>query len=369
MWPSGELHAGRLTFREGRITEITREAVPQNSLILPGFVDTHVHGGGGGDTMDGSAGIVKLARLHAQHGTTSLLPTTITAPWPEVLAALEAVKEVQRQPLGGTAQVLGAHLEGPFISPLRLGAQPPYTLEPTPERVQELLALDIIRVVTLAPERPGAMAAAEAFARAGVRVGIGHTAASAETVSQLLSAVRSLGGRSAATHLFNAMGGIQGREPGPAAALLTDPQTFIEVILDGVHVHPTSFNLACLASARVMLVSDAMRAAGLGDGTSELGGQRVLVRSGEARLESGNLAGSVLTLDLALRNAVRFGLSLGRASQMCSLLPAQSLGLQDRGELRVGLRADVVVLTPNLHPLRVFVGGEEVPGVAGEECS
>lgn len=335
---------------------------PGDRLILPGFIDTHVHGGGGGDTMDGPGGVATLARLHARHGTTTLLPTTVTNPWDAVLAALRGVREVMATGgVPGGADLPGAHLEGPFLSPGRLGAQPPHTLLPAPERVAEVLELGVVRAVTLAPELEGAAEAALAFARAGVRVGLGHTRADAETVTLLLAAVHAAGGRTAATHLYNAMGGIGGRAPGPAGALLADPHAFLEVILDGHHVHPTSFHLARRAApGRVLLVSDAVRAAGLGEGESELGGQRVTVRAGRATLPDGTLAGSVLTLDRALRNARAAGVPLPEASAMLSAVPAASLGLTDRGRLAPGLRSDLVVLDRALEVRQVYVAGQPV---------
>ncbi len=362
----GGVKPGRLRF--GERFEQVEQARPGEGegaaerYLLPGFIDTHVHGGSGGDTMDGAEGVRTLSRFHAQHGTTTLLPTTMTNPWENVLAALSAVREVMAT--GGTdgAEIVGAHLEGPFISPGRLGAQPPQTILPTHERVQEALALGVVRALTIAPELPGATEAALAFAAAGVRIGVGHTRADAETVSAFLRAVHAAGGRTAATHLFNAMGGIEGRVPGPAGALMTDSQTWLEVILDGVHVHSTSFLLACAAAPeRVMLITDAMRAAGLGDGESELGGQKVVVKDGKAVLAGGTtIAGSVLTLDVALRNALSAGLSLPEVSQMLSAAPAASLGLTDRGRLEVGLRADLVVLGSDFEVLDVYVGGQKV---------
>lgn len=357
----GGVIPGRLRFG-AQITDVTPDLhAPADWFILPGFVDTHVHGGGGGDAMDGVSGIQTLARLHARHGTTTLLPTTMTNPWENVLAAMQAVREVMAQGVPGGADIVGAHLEGPFISPQRLGAQPPCTLDPTPELVAQALGSGVIRAVTLAPERPGALQAARQFGAAGVRVGVGHTVADAETVTDFLNALHAAGIRTAATHLFNAMGGIEGRTPGVPGALLADPHTFPEVILDGIHVHSTSFRLACAAAPdRAMLITDAMRAAGLGDGESELGGQRVIVRNGEARLEGGSLAGSVLTMDAALRNAVGAGLSLHTASRLASLHPARSLGLTDRGTLAPGLRADLVVLNAELQVEAVYVGGQAV---------
>ena len=358
--PGGSFVSGTLHF--GTHITALEEGPADGPLILPGFVDTHVHGGGGGDAMDGAEGVRTLARLHARHGTTTLLPTTMTNPWDQVLAALRGVREVMDAGgVPGGADVPGAHLEGPFISPQRLGAQPPCTLAPTPERVAEVLALAVVRAVTLAPEVEGGLAAALAFAQAGVRVGIGHTAADADTVRACLQAVHAAGGRTAGTHLFNAMGGIQGREPGAPGALLADPHAFAEIILDGFHLHPLSFLLArAAAPERVLLITDAMRAAGQGDGESELGGQPVTVTGGRAALANGSLAGSVLTMDVALKNAVSAGVLLPEASRMLSLTPARSLGLEDRGELRVGTRADLVVLNDDLEVQEVYVGGERL---------
>ncbi|GAA4018652.1 N-acetylglucosamine-6-phosphate deacetylase [Deinococcus rubellus] len=361
----GGLQAGRLSFGatiEQVLTEQPHQEGTPVRYLLSGFIDTHVHGGNGGDTMDGAAGIATLARFHARHGTTTLLPTTITNPWARVLAALDAVREVVEVGVPGGADIIGAHLEGPFISPHKLGAQPPLTLSPTPGLVAQALASGVIKAVTLAPEVPGAAQAGLDFARAGVRVGVGHTTADAETVREFLKAVQAAGGRTAATHLYNAMGGIEGRVPGPAGALITDPHTWLEIILDGVHVHEISFLLAHLAAAgRVVLITDAMRAAGLGDGESELGGQKVIVKDGKAVLADGrSIAGSVLTLDVALRNALAAGLGLPDVSRMLSAAPAESLGLTDRGRLDVGLRADLVVLSEQFEVEAVYVGGKQI---------
>lgn len=359
-----QLRPGRLEFRSTIQAVIPDPDAPEDLLLLPGFIDTHVHGGDGADTMDGADAVRRLSRFHARHGTTTLYPTTVTNPWPAVLQALEAVGEVRAQgPLAGGPDIPGAHLEGPFISPQRLGAQPPDTALPTPERIAQVLALDVVRAVTLAPELPGALEAALSLGRAGVRIGVGHTRADAETVSAFLAALREAGVRTCATHLFNAMGGIEGREPGVPGALLADPHAYQEVILDGLHVHPTSFRLArAAAPERVLLITDAMRAAGQAEGESELGGQRVLVRGGAARLENGSLAGSLLTLDVALRNAVQAGVPLPEASRMLSAVPARSMGLSDRGALAVGQRADLVVLDRALTVRAVYVGGLPVPG-------
>ena len=360
--PTGTFVPARLAFG-GQITAITPDpGASSQRLILPGFIDAHVHGGGGADAMDGPEAVRTLARFHAAHGTTTLLPTTITNPWENVLAALRSVRQVMDQGgVTGGADIVGAHLEGPFISPGRLGAQPPNTLEPLPTLIAAVLALDVVRAVTIAPELPGALDASLALAKAGVRIGVGHTRADAETVTTFLNALNAAGATTCATHLFNAMGGIEGRMPGPPAALMADAHAYLEVILDNIHVHPSSFRLACAAApGRVTLVTDAMRAAGLGDGISELGGQRVIVKDGRAHLESGLLAGSLLTMDVALKNAVTAGIPLEVASRMLSETPARSLGLSDRGTLQAGLRADLVVLDHELNVLEVYVEGREV---------
>ncbi len=359
---SGGLQSARLTFG-GVIRSIEPDpSAPEQLFILPGFIDTHVHGGGGGDVMDGPQGVRQLAQTHARHGTTTLLPTTMTAPWPQIISALEGVGQVMAEGgVSGGADVPGAHLEGPFISPDRLGAQPPHACLPLPASVDEVLALGVLRAVTLAPELPGAAEAARQFAAAGVRVGLGHTVASFEQTWDALETVREGGGRTAGTHLFNAMGGLTGRLPGPSGALLTHPEAFVELIADGHHLHPATLALVLLAAPeRAMLVSDAMRAAGLGDGDSELGGQPVTVRGGKATLKDGTLAGSVLTLDVALRNLLALGYPLPLISRLLSGNPARSLGLSDRGRLTEGLRADLVVLGADMQVVQVYVGGAAI---------
>lgn len=353
---------------EGRITllELSGEPGPARGLpapyVLPGFVDAHVHGGGGGDTMDGADGVAALARFHATRGTTTLLPTTITNPWPDVLRALQGVAAVREAAgRGGLPDVPGAHLEGPFISPDKLGAQPPHALPPDLGLVAEAVALGVVKVVTLAPEVPGALEAARAFARAGVRVSVGHTLASTAQVEAALDAVAGAGGVAGFTHLYNAMSQLGSREPGAVGAALARADAYAELILDLHHVHGTAFRAALAAKpGRLMLVTDAIRAAGTEAGESELGGQPVVVSGGAARLRDGTLAGSVLTMDRAVRNAVTCGLDLAEAATLASTVPAGYLGLADRGKLAVGLRADLVVLDEDLEVREVYVAGRRV---------
>jgi len=338
--------------------------------IVPGYIDVHLHGGGGGDTMDGPDGVRRLAATHLRHGTTSLLASTLTAPWAEVLAALRGVAEVAAEPVNPhepRAQVLGAHLEGPFINPRRLGAQPPHAIVPTTARIAEVLALDVVRTVTLAPEIDGVPAAATAFARAGVVVAVGHTLADADTVARTFAAARAAAADAgepapvSATHLFNAMGGMSGREPGVVGAVLGDPDAFAELIVDGFHVAPAAVRATFAAKpARTLLITDAMRATGLGDGPSVLGGAPVTVSGGAARLADGTLAGSVLTLDVAVRRAVAMGVPAEAALRAATATPAALLRLRDRGRLNVGARADLLVLAPDLTLTEVWQGGVRV---------
>ncbi len=351
---------GNIQF-ETSINQIAQASMPQHApYIVPGFIDVHVHGGGGFDTMDGTAGIRGMAAFHAKHGTTGLLATTITNPWQNVKTALENAKQVMLEPSPG-ARVLGVHLEGPFVSPHRLGAQPNFVVEPTSERVEEVLAFEVIRVVTIAPEQPQAIEACEIFARAGVRVSIGHTIASTNQVESAIRAVDNAGGVSSGTHLFNAMGGLEGRNPGIVGAILANPNVWAELILDGHHVHVSSFLTAYNAKPeRLILITDAMRAAGMPDGAYDLGGQMAHVADGTARLETGSLAGSLLTMDQAVRNAVGAGLRLESAIRLASSHPARYLGLAKKGRLENGCDADIVVLDDRLEVLAVFVAGNQV---------
>lgn len=356
--PDG-VRGGRLIF--GETIEGLGSGPDTGPYILPGFIDSHVHGGSGGDTMDGAEGVRTLASFHLSHGSTTLYPTTMTNPWNNVLSALRGVQEVMQTADPSLPDIPGAHLEGPFISPERLGAQPPFTLEPTAERVAEVLGYEVIKLVTLAPEISCAKEAAKTFAKAGVRVSIGHTNSSYEAARDLIDTVRAVDGVVGFTHLFNAMTGLTSRTPGVVGAALADNESYAELIFDKHHVHPGSFLAALNAKAEhLQLITDAIRACGLAEGNTELGGQAVTVKNGAARLADGTLAGSVLTLDKALRNAVAAGVSLAQASRLLSANPARYLGLTDRGELSVGQRADLVVLGDNLEVLEVYVAGRRL---------
>ena len=360
----GGVAAGYLRFeRDLQEIELSARPAPNGPYILPGFIDTHVHGGGGGDVVDGAEGVRTLAAFHVERGTTTLYPTTLTQPWNVVLRMLAGVKTVRAAGEPGLPDVPGAHLEGPFISPERLGAQPPFAVEPSPERVAEVLALNTVRLVTLAPEVPGAVAAARQFAAAGVRVSVGHTRSTAQEVQTVLNAVAEVGGTAGFTHLYNAMSGLSGRDPGALGGALATRDAYAELILDGHHVHAHAFLAALAAKPRHLhLVTDAVRACGLAEGETELGGQRVTVRQGAARLADGTLAGSVLTLDAALRNALGLGVPLARVSELLAAVPARYMGLSDRGAFEPGRRADIVVMNRDFAVQEVYLAGRRVVG-------
>ncbi|WP_082780140.1 N-acetylglucosamine-6-phosphate deacetylase [Gluconobacter albidus] len=349
---------GRVDF-DSHIRGIVPRSGVAERYILPGFIDGHVHGGGGADTMDGVAAIETLSRFHLGHGTTTILPTTITAPWPDVMAALRAVAEVSRRGVEDGPRIHGAHLEGPFVSPHKLGAQPPFNIEPTAERVAEAVATGCVRVVTIAPELEHAPTAMKAFAQAGVRVSLGHTTTDFEGAERALCLVCAAGGTVGGTHLFNAMSAIEGRRPGPVTALMCSDVAYGEMIFDTHHVHPASFRLAeRVMGQRLLFVTDAMRGTGEADGPSQLGGQNVMIHDGVVRLPDGTLAGSVLTLDQALRNALDAGMSLPKAARLVSTNAAAYLGLHDRGAIAPDLLADFTVLDDRFQVSEVWVNGE-----------
>ncbi|WP_243028837.1 N-acetylglucosamine-6-phosphate deacetylase [Thermus albus] len=346
--PQGLLR-GRLHFSEG--IEAIEEAPVDGPLILPGFLDLHVHGGGGREVMEGQEGVEATVRFHLRHGTTGLLATTVTAPLPDLERALKGIRGAMEGPLGEA--ILGAHLEGPFLSPGRLGAQPPFPLPPDREVAEFFLSLAPVRVVTLAPELPGALELVRFLAERGVRVQLGHTEAGYE---EALAALES--GAMGFTHLYNAMTGLHHRAPG-VVGLALERGKWAEVIPDGLHVHPAALKVALKAIPSLYFVSDAVAAAGMPDGTYPLGAHRVEKRKEGVWLGE-SLAGSTLTLDQALRNLVAWGIPLEEAARRLSLYPARYLGLSDRGEIAPGKRADLVVLDQGLKVLEVYLGGQRL---------
>ena len=359
--PAGWLR-GTLTHEAGRILALQGEPAGDEAwrdgalpILLPGFIDLHVHGGGGADTMQAGAAIDTIARTHARHGTTALLATTMTAPRGEIEAALRALASSCTTRSEGAARVLGVHLEGPYISPVKLGAQPAFAVTPSAAEILALHAIAPICVLTLAPELPGALKTTAALVAAGIRVQIGHSAASYEEARAALGA-----GASGFTHLFNAMSGLHHRAPGAAGAALAHAE-HAELIPDLLHVHPGAMRAALRAIPGLYCVTDATAAAAMPDGKFRLGRHVVHKCGGGVRLADGTLAGSTLTMDQALRNLVEgLGLGLREASQRVSTHAAQYLGLADRGALHAGAWADIVALDAQLRVRQVFVEGRGI---------
>ncbi|WP_110647469.1 N-acetylglucosamine-6-phosphate deacetylase [Salinicola peritrichatus] len=347
---------GNIVWREGRISAIEGEPVdPQTNdrpRLLPGFVDLHVHGGGGADAMEGGDAAATLARTHARFGTTSLLVTTMTAPQSEIRRVLIDIDRLIRTPLPHASRLLGVHLEGPYINPGKLGAQPPYAHPGVIEEVDELLALAPIRLLTLAPELAGHFELIRHLRSRGVRVQMGHSLGSYEEGVAGLEH-----GAQGFTHLFNAMTGLHHRKPGMVGAALAHAE-YAEIIPDLLHVHPGAIRTALRCIPYLYGVTDSTAAAGMPDGEYRLGEQHVTKCLGGVRLADGTLAGSTLTMDQALRNLVKIGLDLEDASKRLSRYPAEFLGERDIGRLDVGCRADVLVMDPQLNLDAVYVDGE-----------
>ncbi|GAA4258896.1 N-acetylglucosamine-6-phosphate deacetylase [Dactylosporangium darangshiense] len=346
-----------------RIAEVGEHSgSPTGGTAVPGFVDIHVHGGGGATFTTGDAGEArKAAAYHLAHGTTSMLASLVTSPPELMLSATEAFA-----PLVGEGVLAGIHFEGPYLSQARCGAQNPAHLRhPSTDELEALIAAGegAVRLVTVAPELPGALDAIRLLVERGVVAAIGHTDA---TYEETLAGVEA--GATVGTHVFNGMRPPHHRQPGPVFALLGAAGVVCEFVADGIHLHDGTLAFAATVTgpARAALITDAMAAAGMPDGTYELGGQAVTVAGGVARLaRDGAIAGSTLTMDQAFRRAVGAGLSLVDAARMASSTPAGAIGLAGEvGALRPGLRADLVLLDEDLGVQRVMRAGAWVAGSA-----
>src|SRR5680860_335121 len=334
----------------------------KDKYIVPGYIDIHVHGGGGSDVMDGDyEAINQIAITHSHFGTTSFLPTTMTMSKDKIICSLRSICEAAKKGTAG-AEILGIHLEGPYINPEKKGAQREEDIKKI--SIEEFLEFNqasgnLIRLVTIAPEMPGAIDLIKYLYKQGIIASVGHTNA---TYVQTQAGIQA--GLSNVTHTFNAMRGLHHREPGVVGAALTSPELTVEIIADGTHVHPVVIKILIKAreNEKIVLISDAMRAAGLKEGTYDLGGQEVTVNKGQARLKDGTLAGSVLTMDKAVKNmASKVGVPLPKAIQMASFNPARSIGIDDKkGSLEPGKDADIVILNKNLEAELTMVAGKIV---------
>jgi N-acetylglucosamine-6-phosphate deacetylase len=372
--PGGEWPVGWIAVEDRRIAAMGQGRPPRGAeagaevlaadglVALPGFIDLHVHGAVGADVMDADPeGLARMARFLAGHGVTAWLPATMTATGPDTERALEAVRAVAG-PVDGGATVLGAYLEGPYLSPARAGAQDPTLIRPASRaEATRLLELGVIRVLVVAPEvEANRWLIGEAAAR-GVTVSAGHTDA---TYDQALAAVQA--GVGHVTHAFNAMRPLGHREPGMLGAALVTPELRCELVADNVHVHPAAMRLLARAKGPegVVLVSDAMAATGLPDGAYTVGDRPAFAMDGAIRLEDGTLAGSVLTLDRALHNLqAATGRPLAELWPAASRNAARAIGVDDaKGTLEPGKDADLVLLDPALRVVVTIAEGAVVHG-------
>lgn len=342
-----------------RISDIDEDSYElidgKGGYLTPGLIDIHIHGSGGNDTMEGSQeSLSNISQTVIEHGVTSFLPTTMTMRKDAIREALSSIKRAMDNGSDG-ARILGTHMEGPFINPDYKGAQAEENIQqPTLELVKDFL--DIIKIITLAPEMEGAGEFIEYISRKGVVASIGHSSA---TFSQAKEAEKR--GLDHAAHLFNAMTGLHHRKPGIVGAVLEGEMT-CELIADFIHIRPEVLRLVTKTKDpdKIILISDAMEAGGLEDGEYLLGGQKVYVNDGEARLADGTLAGSVLTLDQALRNMMNTAdLPLYKIVNMVTANPAQRLNIDHKiGKIQKGLDADLVLFDKEFSVKQVFVKGE-----------
>lgn len=329
---------------------------------IPGFLDVHIHGAGGHDVMEGTGDALRAITCKvSEYGTTSVVATTVTASTDETLRAIEGIAGYiaqQHETDEPRAEVLGIHLEGPFISKARRGVHPAEWIQsPSAETLSRFLkaAAGNARILTIAPEVPGAAPCIDAAREAGLVVSIGHTDATYEQAREAMAR-----GAHSATHVYNGMRPFSHRDPGVIGAVLISPEVNAELIADGVHVEEAAMKLLLLAkgAAHVTLVSDGLSATGMPDGKYTFGGFEVTLSGGVCRNAAGTLAGSTLTLDRALRNIVALGVSLPDAVRMLTLNPASLLGIEfKKGSLRVGADADILLLDEGLHLAGVWARG------------
>ncbi len=359
---------GRIAVEDGWIAAVIEDPSDAEAaagpLIAPGFIDVHVHGWGGHDATGDADALSGMARALLRHGVTSFLPTAPTLAEAELPRFAGRVRSWMPGAPDDGAEPLGFNLEGPFLAPARKGAHDPALLRTPatldPDVVEAVLAG--LRIMTIAPELPGSLALIARLAALGIAPSIGHSNATLDEARAGFDA-----GGLTTTHLFNAMTGVDHRLPGLAVAALTDDRAYVELIADGNHVHPALWPIIARTKPadRLLLVSDALPLAGMGDGRGFVGGLDVEVRGGRATLlGTETLAGSVIALDTAVRNLVREGQALAAAVAAASANPAALLGEGDRGSIAPGRRAHLVELTDDLRVRRVTRGSGWIDGAA-----
>ncbi len=363
----GEVKKSDLVFDE-KIISVGEEVgnaeeiiLPEGAIVCPGFIDEHIHGAGGADAMDGTVeALSTIAQTVAKEGTTTFLATTMTQSKQNILNAMKAVKSYRESAPETGARVGGIHLEGPFIAAAHKGAQPlEYIAEPNIQTFDEYdeTSGNAIQIVTLAPEVEGMSALIAHLSKKGIVSSIGHTSAK---VPDILSAMES--GATHVTHTYNAQTALHHREIGTVGSALLYDGLSTELIADTIHVSVPAMQLLfkCKPQDKLILITDAMRAKGLPDGESELGGQKVFVKGGEARLADGTLAGSVLQMNRAVQNAVeKVGVPFARAIESATINPARDLKMDGEiGSIAVGKRADFAVLNENYDVLMTVRDGK-----------
>ena len=363
---AGGVVPGRIAVEDGWIAAVIEDPsdaeAARGPLIAPGFIDVHVHGWGGHDATGDAPALSGMARALLRQGVTSFLPTAPTLAEAEIPRFADRVRSWMPDAPGDGAEPLGFNLEGPFLAPVRKGAHDPALLRTPAELDPAILdaALEGLRIITIAPELPGALELIGRLVALGIAPSIGHSNATLDEARAGYAA----GGRTT-THLFNAMTGVHHRLPGLAVAALTDDAAYVELIADGNHVHPALWPIITRTKPadRLVLVSDALPLAGMGDGRGLVGGLDVEVRAGRATLlGTETLAGSVIALDTAVRNLVHEGQPLGVAVAAASANPAALLGMADRGAIEPGKVAHLVELDDELRVRRATRGLEWVPG-------
>ena len=354
---------GRILVRDGWIAEVEPDAAAAaGPFIAPGFVDVHVHGRGGHEAWGPEGALDGMARALLRHGVTSFLPTAVTAPLDELATFAERVRRWMPAAPDDGAGPLGFNLEGPFINPVRKGAQNPAHIRVPAEVATADLAplIDGLRITTIAPEIPGALELIRWLRARGVAASLGHSSATVEEGRAGYAA-----GARTTTHLFNAMSGVDHRSPGLAVAALLEDDAYVELIADGHHVRESVWPLILRAKPadRLILVSDGVSFGGTSAHTGTLGGLEVVIDGDRCVLaDGGNLAGSVIALDTAVRNVARSGVGLARAVAAATREPLALIGVTDRGRLEAGQRADLVELDDDLAVRRVMRGGRWYPG-------
>ena len=332
-----------------------------NGIIIPGMIDIHIHGAYGRDVSEGKVeAVLEMAKKLTRHGVTSFLPTVVTSPLSAIKESVRAVREALNIGQKGS-RILGVHVEGPYLSVEKAGAEPvAYLRKPNLDEFLELYKISggSLRRITIAPELEGSLELIREAVGRGVIVSLGHSNATYD------EAVRAMDeGALLATHLFNGMRGLHHREPGVVGAFLERDDAYVEVIADLVHLHRATLRLVykCKGSGRMLLITDSIAATGLPDGIYELGPQKVTVKGGVCRLEDGTLAGSTLTMDRALKNMVKeVGVPLREAVEMATSNPAKLLGLKSLGEVKVGAKADLAVLSRDLEVVATYIEGTKV---------